>query len=130
MPARNRAGTIRASDFVKPVPGASSPNNAPGQAVSLLSNMRRTRSGTVVGPDSKLATKSAGTKGGPATRLAPVLPGREPESDDELLLKAAWIEDMEYLGLAVPLDKDAEADELNLGGMWTGPARRLGLRRR
>lgn len=100
--------------------------------------MRRTRSGTVVGPDSKLAAKSAGlptqaAKGAPATRLAVVQSESESESDDELLLKGFWIEDLEYLGLKVPPRKDVEADELNLGGLWhgleSGPPRRLGLRR-
>lgn len=136
MPARNRAGTIRASDFAKP--GASS-RVSPRMTIPPLSNVRRTRSGTVVGPDSKVAAKGAGlpnqaTKGAPA-RLAAVPSGSESESDDELLLKGFWLEDVEYLGLAVPPGrKDAEADELNLGGLWHGleygPPRRPGLRRR
>ncbi|KAH0836476.1 hypothetical protein J3R83DRAFT_8085 [Lanmaoa asiatica] len=113
---------------------------APGASDPLQSNVRRTRSGTVVGPDSKLASKGAGSpgrvvKGAPATRLAAVQSGSESESDDELLLKGPWIEDLEYLGLAVPPDrKDSEADEMNLGGLWHGlefgPSRRPGLRRR
>jgi len=137
MPARNRAGTIRASDFAKP--GAPSSHVSPRMTVPPLSNVRRTRSGTVVGPDSKLAAKGAGlsnqaTKGAPA-RLAAVPSRSESESDDELLLKGFWFEDLEYLGLAVPPGrKDAEADELNLGGLWhgleCGPPRRPGLRRR
>lgn len=128
-PARDRAGTIRVSDFVKPRPGASSSGGAPGLTGSSLSNVRRTRSGTVVGPDSKLATKGVGTKGVPTTGLAVVQSGSESESDDELLLRGPWIEDLEYLGLAVPLDKDAEADELDLF-LWSSPPRRPGLRRR
>lgn len=137
-PARNRAGTIRASDFARP--GALSSAVAPGITAPPISNVRRTRSGTVVGPDSKLAAKGAGlpsqaAKSAPATGLAAVQSGSESESDDELLLKSFWIEDLEYLGLAVPPGrKDAEADEMNLGGLWHGlesdPPRRLGLRRR
>jgi hypothetical protein len=61
--------------------------------------------------------------------------GSESESDDELLLKGPWIEDLVYLGLPVPTRvREAEADEINLGGLWHGeewgPPRRLGLRRR
>lgn len=137
-PTRNRAGTIRASDFTKPA--VSSSSVAPRQTVSFLPNVRRTRSGTVVGPDSKLATKGTGlasraARCAPATGLAAVQSASGSESDDELLLKGAWIEDLEYLGLAVPQSrKDAEVDEMNLGGLWHGlefgPPRRLGLRRR
>ncbi|KAF8552861.1 hypothetical protein OG21DRAFT_1485849 [Imleria badia] len=136
QPARNRAGTIRASDFAKP--GAVSSSVVAGSTVPPLSNVRRTRSGTVVGPESKLVTKCAGlpdraARGAAATRLVAVQ--SESESDDELLLKGFWVEDMEYLGLAVPPGrKEAEADEMNLGGLWhgleSGPPRRPGLRRR
>lgn len=137
--ARNRASTIRPSDFVKP--GTVSSAMLPEVTVLPPSNVRRTRSGTVVGPDSKLAARGArlstqvAAKGAPVTRPAVVQSGSESESDDELLLKDFWTEGLEYLGVPVPWGrKDVEADELNLGGIWddsgSGLSRRPGLRRK
>ncbi|KAF8141910.1 hypothetical protein EV363DRAFT_1309370 [Boletus edulis] len=137
-PARNRAGTIRASDFAKP--NAFPSGGASGSTIPLpIPNVRRTRSGTVVGPNSKLATKARlpapTAKGVPTTRPTAVQSESDSESDDELLLKSFWTEDLVYLGIPVPSDRhEAEADELNLGGEWhglaCGPPRRPGLRRR
>ncbi|KAG9309904.1 hypothetical protein JVU11DRAFT_9936 [Chiua virens] len=130
--ARNRASTIRASEFARP--GVSPSDVASRSTASLLPNARRTRSGTVVGPNSKLATKDAGLSAGTAQGIEAVEPESE-ELDDELLLKSCWIEDVEYLGLpALANRKEVEADEMNLGGLWHGlefgPPRQLGLRRR
>ena len=136
QPARNRAGTIRASDFAKPT---ASSGVSPGSIVPPPPNVRRTRSGTVVGPESKLATKGDGlstpAKGALATRLPAVQSGSESDSDDELLLTSFWVEDLEYLGRKVPPDgQEAGADEMNLGNLWHGlessPPRRPGLRKR
>ncbi|KIK97345.1 hypothetical protein PAXRUDRAFT_24681 [Paxillus rubicundulus Ve08.2h10] len=131
-PARNRAGTIRASDYAKPGPSSTT------AAVASLPGARRTRSGTVVGPNSKLAKDPALASRVAMRTPAAELPvvGFDSESDDELLLKGPWIEDLVYLGLPVPTHMgEAEADEMNLGGLWHGeewgrPPRRLGLRRR
>ncbi|KIJ65211.1 hypothetical protein HYDPIDRAFT_39835 [Hydnomerulius pinastri MD-312] len=132
-PARNRAGTIRASDYMQPIPSTSTTTLAstilgPGGS---RPGARRTRSGTVVGPNSKLAK-------GPElpTRVAIHIPivelpffGSESESDDELLLKGPWLEDLEYLGLPVPARiRNVSPDELNIGlrhGEEWGPPRRL-----
>ncbi|KAG6374784.1 hypothetical protein JVT61DRAFT_4162 [Boletus reticuloceps] len=138
-PARNRAGTIRASDFAKP--SAFPSGGASGSTIPPpIFNVRRTRSGTVVGPDSKLVTKARlpapTAKGVTAPRPTAVQSESDSESDDELLLKSFWTEDLVYLGIPVPPDRqEAEADELNLGGEWHGlacrpPPRRPGLRRR
>ncbi|KAH7885769.1 hypothetical protein F5I97DRAFT_1967275 [Phlebopus sp. FC_14] len=137
-PARDRAGTIRASDFVRPNPSV--PATSRGSTVAgtskAISCARRTRSGTVVGPNSKLANVPAPACN-PATRAkVPVSKSApEAESDDEVLLKSCWIEDFEYLGLPAPEGwKQMEVDELNLGGLWDGeergPPGRPGLRRR
>ncbi|KZP13242.1 hypothetical protein FIBSPDRAFT_936496 [Athelia psychrophila] len=104
---RARAGTIRASDFQNAQPPPASRSST---AEAGVSRARRTRSGTIVGPNASNAIIApAAAPSDPSSRptaSAPPLAAvedvvMEPESDDELLLKSpGWIDaDLEYIGL-------------------------------
>ncbi|KAG2346834.1 hypothetical protein BDR05DRAFT_959003 [Suillus weaverae] len=108
---RDRAGTIRASDFAQPAPSGSSGSTLTSLASTIAgpagSLPGRTRSGTVVGPNSKLAIRPH-AKG--ATRKQPLmqLTQRDAHSrseDDMNIFKVhedvgPWsTEDLDYVGL-------------------------------
>jgi hypothetical protein len=139
--ARDRAGTIRASDYQQ--------TNAPPIVKNTITNdgtsvphahARRTRSGTVVGPrapDTVISPTLAIARNpdthpqpqGLVTQVEGIEIDIDIESDDELLLKApGWIdEDLEYLGPPIhkfhshALDPQADGesdDDLLLTGKW------------
>lgn len=108
---RNRAGTIRASDFAQPGPAGTSGSTLTSLASTIAgpagSLPGRTRSGTVVGPNSKLAIRPH-AKG--AMRKQPVmqLPRRDAHvrsEDDMDILQVhedvgPWsTEDLDYVGV-------------------------------
>jgi hypothetical protein len=147
-PARDRAGTIRASDYQQ----TKVPPVAVGASTSSAANVshpyvRRTRSGTVVGPLASSAImaptpvvshqhrigSSSRIQSQTQTqdRVAPQPKGIDIdiESDDELLLKTpGWLDvDFEYLGLPThkfhshalnPQANGESDDELLLTGKW------------
>ncbi|KAG1743095.1 hypothetical protein EDB19DRAFT_1700059 [Suillus lakei] len=108
---RNRAGTIRASDFAQPAPSGAS-----GSALTSLASTiagpagslpGRTRSGTVVGPNSKLAIRPH-AKGAMRKQPAMQLTRRDAHTrseDDMDIFKVhenvgPWsTEDLDYVGL-------------------------------
>lgn len=114
--ARARAGTIRASDYQKILAPPLSRSSLAASEVSI-SRTRRTRSGTIVGPNASDAIvapvalsaipadpRSSSSSRLTAQRNALPLAAVEDvamESDDELLLKSpGWVDaDFEYLGL-------------------------------
>ncbi|KAF7974111.1 hypothetical protein HWV62_13313 [Athelia sp. TMB] len=91
---RARAGTIRASDFQKPQP--------PALAVDT-SRARRTRSGTIVGPNASssiIAPPDPQPSSRASARVLSVDDVGMESSEDELLLKSKWVDaDLEYIGL-------------------------------
>ncbi|KAG2144565.1 hypothetical protein DEU56DRAFT_935653 [Suillus clintonianus] len=109
---RNRAGTIRASDFAQPAPSGASGSKLTSLASTIAgpagSLPGRTRSGTVVGPNSKLAIRPH-SKG--AMRKQPMMQltrcdAHSRSEDDMNILKVnenvgPWsTEDLDYVGLA------------------------------
>ena len=144
--ARDRAGTIRASDYqqIKALPVLAGANRSNSAGVAHA-HTRRTRSGTIVGPSvtgvivPPTPIIARDPRVGSSPHIPPqaqTLPTSEAEvlendieTDDELLLKApGWLDvDLEYLGLPThkfysralepPTEVDSD-DELLLSGKW------------
>lgn len=141
-PKRTRASTIRASDFNRPQsksivgPVAGSAARVSSTALSVAGpsgsgvGARHTRKDTDSGPSS--------AKGALAAKVRAAVVISESDSEDELLLREPWLEDLECLGLSVPKKwKEGEADVLNLvaGKVWRdeeepASSRRYWMRRR
>lgn len=123
---RNRAGTIRASEYQQQRTSVVANTNSRALPTEL-SLSRRTRSGTITGPRASVLPTTTSQKYNiaPAFRKHISSSSKSPESDDELLLKApGWVdEDLEYLGLpnharTLTAQTDEEPDELMLTGQW------------
>lgn len=120
---RNRAGTIRASDFVRPATsGTSGPlltsvaSTTVGPAISLPS---RTRSGTVVGPNSKLAVQS---RSNGVVKRQPVVQVTQRDAGSGSVHELANFKDHEGLG-------PRSTEDLNYVGLAHRGKRKKGKRR-
>jgi hypothetical protein len=117
---RNRAGTIRASDFMQPnIANDLGKQDAPPLGGNGSIVTRRTRSGTVIGPSQSFTRTRSGTIIGPS-RPAPSRPTVAPRNQQHAHTRPSGDLDLEAHAGKLPVlnSEDESEDELLLKGHW------------